>query len=442
MVVDKWSVDLFFEFLRIRIVLVLVKLFPKQKDSPEQPRLLKADPRLALAIGKDEAIVVTRLIEWQRYNAAMRKHQTHYIDEKWYTYNSIDEWVADFGGCFKPTTMGRLLRKLEKMKLVDSGRYSTRRSDVRKWYHVDEDAVFNLVNHDSTLATPSCQIGKMVVSKRHDDSSKNLTTASSQRNKTSKHHHQKNARAADVDGDDITADSGEENVVAEKTAAPRFEDKGHEASAPAAPSPSSAAPLPDHVGRLVLEKNLNPAVALRWIETTNAEECERAAEAALKARWANDPAALWCSFMQKRDYQHLPTVQEIAVDYSTDYSPADVSSAVDDYETDVDPLPYIDPERAAQWQTAFAQLEIQLDRFNFDTWLRDAHLVGFEDETFVIGVHNNYAREMLTHRLNRKVQRVFDDVVGASVQMRFEVHKPRKRHEDEEMPLFKQLAKH
>src|SRR6187397_1732761 len=98
MFVDKRSLDLFFEFLRMWMLLVLALIFPRQKDSPEQPRLLRADPRLAAAIGAHEAIILTRLLDWQRYNAAMRKNQTHYIDGKWFTYNSVEEWVKDFGG--------------------------------------------------------------------------------------------------------------------------------------------------------------------------------------------------------------------------------------------------------------------------------------------------------------------------------------------------------
>jgi chromosomal replication initiator protein len=96
------------------------------------------------------------------------------------------------------------------------------------------------------------------------------------------------------------------------------------------------------------------------------------------------------------------------------------------------------------WKSAYSQLEIQLDRANFDTWLRDAVFLEYEDGAgvFVIGVRNNYARDMLTHRLYRSIQRVVSDVVGAPVELRFEVAHARQPedHEQAEMPLFKLLA--
>jgi chromosomal replication initiator protein len=50
------------------------------------------------------------------------------------------------------------------------------------------------------------------------------------------------------------------------------------------------------------------------------------------------------------------------------------------------------------WSAAYHQLELQLDRASFDTWLRDAVLLNVEGDVFVIGVINSYARDMLQHR--------------------------------------------
>lgn len=105
------------------------------------------------------------------------------------------------------------------------------------------------------------------------------------------------------------------------------------------------------------------------------------------------------------------------------------------------------------WNAAFHQLEMQLDRASFDTWLRGAELVGVElldtgePGTFVVGVRNTYARDMLQHRLYRNVRRVLSDVYGKSVELRFEVAKTETKktsdgaaQSDEEMPLFRLLA--
>jgi chromosomal replication initiator protein len=94
------------------------------------------------------------------------------------------------------------------------------------------------------------------------------------------------------------------------------------------------------------------------------------------------------------------------------------------------------------WNIAFSQLELQLDRASFDTWLRGAAFIDREGDVFVIGVRNSYARDMLQHRLYRNVRRVVSDVCGAPVELRFEVHNHQtaQHNEPDEMPLFRMLA--
>ncbi len=95
------------------------------------------------------------------------------------------------------------------------------------------------------------------------------------------------------------------------------------------------------------------------------------------------------------------------------------------------------------WNAAFHQLEMQLDRASFDTWLRGAVLLGVEDGVFVVGVRNSYARDMLQHRLYRNVRRVLGDVYGTSAELRFEINKPTASlitNDEPEMPLFRLLA--
>ena len=42
----------------------------------------------------------------------------------------------------------------------------------------------------------------------------------------------------------------------------------------------------------------------------------------------------------------------------------------------------------------------------FDTWVRDAELVAFEDGSFIIGVQNAYARDWLDSRLKKTIARL------------------------------------
>lgn len=93
------------------------------------------------------------------------------------------------------------------------------------------------------------------------------------------------------------------------------------------------------------------------------------------------------------------------------------------------------------WDVAYSQLELQFDRSSFDTWLRHSIFLGEENGTFVIGVRNTYARDMLQYRLYRNIRRVLCDVVGHEVELRFEIHQPpRQNNLNEDMPLFRFLA--
>jgi chromosomal replication initiator protein len=91
------------------------------------------------------------------------------------------------------------------------------------------------------------------------------------------------------------------------------------------------------------------------------------------------------------------------------------------------------------WEAAYQQLQFQLDRASFDTWMRGAVLLHVEpDNTFVIGVVKTYARDMLQHRLYPVVQRALSDAFGARVELRFELYKPKPLPElpNSDAPLF------
>src|SRR5574340_902653 len=70
-------------------------------------------------------------------------------------------------------------------------------------------------------------------------------------------------------------------------------------------------------------------------------------------------------------------------------------------------------------QTALGELQLQMPREAFDTWLRGTHLIAHEDGTYIIGVQNIYAREWLEHRLKKVVIRTLARAAGRSVEVRF-----------------------
>ncbi len=96
-------------------------------------------------------------------------------------------------------------------------------------------------------------------------------------------------------------------------------------------------------------------------------------------------------------------------------------------------------ERAREaWEMAHMQMKVQMDRVNFETYLRDAHFI-HKNGVFEIGVPGEYARQMLQHRLYRDVRRILRDCWGSPVEIVFQVSNPPVR--EEETPLFRRLAR-
>jgi chromosomal replication initiator protein len=73
------------------------------------------------------------------------------------------------------------------------------------------------------------------------------------------------------------------------------------------------------------------------------------------------------------------------------------------------------------WQAALGRLEIEMPRATFDTWVRDAELLSFEDGEFIIGVENAYARDWLGERLLNQVKQLLTELAGRTMAVRFVV---------------------
>ena len=74
------------------------------------------------------------------------------------------------------------------------------------------------------------------------------------------------------------------------------------------------------------------------------------------------------------------------------------------------------------WQSVLGQLQMEMPRASFDTWVRDTKPVSFQDGTLVIGVRNAYARDWLDDRLSATVSRLLVGTMNASVSVKFVVN--------------------
>ena len=73
------------------------------------------------------------------------------------------------------------------------------------------------------------------------------------------------------------------------------------------------------------------------------------------------------------------------------------------------------------WQAAQGQLQVEMPKATFDTWVRDADLLAYEDGSFVIGVNNAYARDWLESRLKSTTTRLLTGMMNRTVEVRFVV---------------------
>jgi chromosomal replication initiator protein len=73
------------------------------------------------------------------------------------------------------------------------------------------------------------------------------------------------------------------------------------------------------------------------------------------------------------------------------------------------------------WQAALGELQLQLTKATFDTWLKNTCAVSYEDGTFVVAVENAFARDWLYNRLMSVVKRTLCTITHSTIELRFVV---------------------
>ncbi|MFN2113374.1 MAG: chromosomal replication initiator protein DnaA [Anaerolineales bacterium] len=74
------------------------------------------------------------------------------------------------------------------------------------------------------------------------------------------------------------------------------------------------------------------------------------------------------------------------------------------------------------WQAALGQLQMDMPKAAFDTWVRDAELLQVSDGEFQIGVHNAYARDWLDSRLKSTIIKLLTGTLNRQVDVNFIVN--------------------
>jgi chromosomal replication initiator protein len=79
----------------------------------------------------------------------------------------------------------------------------------------------------------------------------------------------------------------------------------------------------------------------------------------------------------------------------------------------------MNPEIA--WKATLGELELQMTKATFNTWLKDAQLLACDDGEYIVGVRNDYARDWLENRLHETIVRTLSTIAGDQVSVRFVV---------------------
>lgn len=71
------------------------------------------------------------------------------------------------------------------------------------------------------------------------------------------------------------------------------------------------------------------------------------------------------------------------------------------------------------WQSVLGQLQMEMPRASFDTWVRDTKPVSYHNGTLTISVRNAYARDWLESRLASTISRLLLTMMNVSVAVNF-----------------------
>ncbi|MGI6206833.1 MAG: chromosomal replication initiator protein DnaA [Anaerolineae bacterium] len=73
------------------------------------------------------------------------------------------------------------------------------------------------------------------------------------------------------------------------------------------------------------------------------------------------------------------------------------------------------------WQTAQGELQVQMTRAMYDTWLRNTEAVSLEDGVLTVAVRNSFVKDWLENRLIGTVERTVSSIAGEPVDLQFVV---------------------
>jgi hypothetical protein len=81
----------------------------------------------------------------------------------------------------------------------------------------------------------------------------------------------------------------------------------------------------------------------------------------------------------------------------------------------------IDQSGSKVWDAAKSQLQLELSKAIYDTWLTDIEVIEFGNNALVLGATNDYASDWLNERMSKKIERIITGLLGRDVMVHFMV---------------------
>ena len=131
--------------------------------------IVPVDVELAHAIGTPDTFLITQIDYWTRrvYAKEPDKYGDHYIDGRWWVYNTVKDWKEQFKDMFSKNTIIRALDRLEDSGLVYTGVFNKMGRDRTKWYSVNYENLFSKFPYTKQVFSdegfPITQNGKMTI---------------------------------------------------------------------------------------------------------------------------------------------------------------------------------------------------------------------------------------------------------------------------------------
>ena len=88
------------------------------------------------------------------------------------------------------------------------------------------------------------------------------------------------------------------------------------------------------------------------------------------------------------------------------------------------------------WQATLGQLQMEMPKATFNTWVKGAKLIEHHQNTFTIGVQNAYARDWLENRLTTTAEKMLTGIMNAPQTISFVIQLKNTQEQNSNNPLI------